>query len=222
MTKRAKRGLIDGVGHAIKFITGNMDAHDAQEINVQIEKLKSNQILDHKLNWDMLARFSDITKHINEVQGTIELFLNRHVNQTNYFVKNTETSIREIQYLNQINYNIDILTNHIKDISEAIILAKLNIIPKLILHPEEIEQISKRLENQSVYTKSIENIYEFLGLQAYYNETNFIFNVQIPNLDPNTYKFYHVIPLPINETKIIVTEFHLMFNEFQIIYVSEK
>ena len=35
-------------------------------------------------------------------------------------------------------------------------------------------------------------------------------------------KFYHVIPLPINETKIIVTEFHLMFNEFQIIYVSEK
>lgn len=42
MTKRTKRGLIDGMGHAIKFITGNMDANDAQEINRQIGELQSN------------------------------------------------------------------------------------------------------------------------------------------------------------------------------------
>lgn len=229
LTKRSKRGLIDGVGHAIKFITGNMDAYDAQNINNQIENLKSNQIKfqnilakDHKFNSDMIARFHNITNHINEVQGTIQLFLNRNANQTNYLVKSTENSIREIQYLNQINYNIDILANHINDISEAIILAKLNIIPKLILHPEEIEQISRHLENESIKTKSIENVYELLGLQAYYNESNIIFNARIPNLDPNPYKLYHVIPLPINKTKIIVTEPYLLFNEFKIIYISEK
>lgn len=229
LTKRHKRGLIDGVGHAIKFITGNMDASDAQEINQQIRELGSNQDKlrttlseDHKINLAMAKRFDNITSHINDMQGTIELFLNRNANQTTYFVKNTETTIREIQYLNQVNYNIDILTSHIKDISEAIILAKLNIIPKLILHIDEIQQISQYLENQSIKTKSVENIYEILGLQAYYNESNIIFNIQVPNLDPNSYQFYHIIPLPINETKTIIIEPYVLYNEFKIIYATEK
>lgn len=35
-----KRGLINGLGSVIKFITGNMDANDAQSLNDIIEKNK--------------------------------------------------------------------------------------------------------------------------------------------------------------------------------------
>ena len=42
IVKRLKGGLVDGLGHAIKFITGNMDGTDAQEINRQIKQPELN------------------------------------------------------------------------------------------------------------------------------------------------------------------------------------
>ncbi|XP_059216855.1 uncharacterized protein LOC131994245 [Stomoxys calcitrans] len=52
-----------------------------------------------------------------------------------------------------------------------------------------------------------------LGMQAYYNETNIIFNILVPNVSEEDYFLYHIIPLPINITKLIITEPYILFNE---------
>lgn len=50
--KRTKRGLLNAVGRAVNFITGNMDDEDAQEIRNRLSTLEINQnnIADYSNN----------------------------------------------------------------------------------------------------------------------------------------------------------------------------
>lgn len=97
--KRPKRGLIDGLGTAVKFITGNMDAQDAQNLNSQIEKLKADQFntevtieKQHNLNVQMIQRFRNLTLHINNEQN-IKSYLNKISNS----IRKEEDILQEIQ-----------------------------------------------------------------------------------------------------------------------------
>ena len=217
--KRNKRGLINGLGSTIKFITGNMDAQDAQTINEQIQYLNSNLtnitntfLSQNAINSQTIERFKNITSHINNQQNKIEEFLSKTYNA----VKREDHVFLETQYLNEINFNIDLLTNHISNIAEAVILSKLNIIPKFLLNTEELYYIENKFVKQNVKIESNEQIYEFLGLQAYYNGSKIIFNVRIPNLSNEKYFFYHVVPLPINQTKFLTIEPYININEKKI------
>lgn len=225
---RSRRGLINGLGTVIKSITGNLDANDAIEINKSIEEIMKKQhdmeIEENsqiKINNQMLQRFENITNHINTQQTVIERYLNSSQIQLAKRMRSEETSIKYIQYLNQINFNIDLLNNHLTNIAEAIVLAKLNIISKQILNPEELTEIYKSFEKQSVDIKSNEHIYELLELQAYYNNSNIIFNIRIPSISQNTYSFFHIIPLPIENGKMITTKPYVMLNKNEIQYFDK-
>lgn len=124
-------------------------------------------------------------------------------------------------YISKINYNIELLNNHLANIAEAIILAKLNVISKFILSTTELDQIYSYMENQSIKTSSKEQIYELLGLQAYYNNSNIIFNVQIPNVSKENYELFHIFPLPLNNTKQIKIKPYLAFNKNHIQFFNE-
>ncbi|XP_037928897.1 uncharacterized protein LOC119663357, partial [Teleopsis dalmanni] len=180
--KRSRRGLINGLGTTIKFITGNMDSQDADNINKQIENIRSNINIfnstitnQHWINLHMVQRFNDIALHINREQKIIESFLDKTANK----IKEEQDNFIEIQYLNQINFNIELLASHISDIAEAVILSRLNILPKLLLSSKELEEIKNSLDKQEVTINTYEQIYELLNLQAYYNQSNIIFNIQI-------------------------------------------
>lgn len=215
-TQRQKRGLFNGLGSAIKVITGNMDAQDAQTINEQIANVYTNLnnvtntlSLQHSINFKMMERFKNITTHINNEQHIIEKYITNTANR----IQHEEDIIIRTQYLNQVNFNIDLLTNHLSNIAEAVVLSKLNIISRFLLSPEELDIIELKLRTQGIKIESIENIYEMLGMQAYYNKSNIIFNILIPNISNEKYFLYHIIPLPIYETKIVKTEPYITFNE---------
>lgn len=225
---RNKRGLFDGLGTAIKCITGNMDANDAHNLNIAIEKLKSESVSikgsmigQMKLNSEMIERFDNFTTHINKEQDNIEKFLTHYQESMRNRIKFNEDTVSYTQQLNQINYNIDLLTNHISNIAEAILLARLNIISKLILNPNELEEIYDTFRKQSIDIKSDEHIYELLDQQAYYNGSKIIFNIQIPNLSHENFSLYHVIPLPINQTKEIETKPYLIHNSESVQYFDK-
>lgn len=214
-TKRHRRGLVNGLGSTIKFITGNMDAADAERINKELSRLHSEQsvtrnIIDqeHTINNQMIQRLKNITNYINLEQNYINSYLEKLSNT----IREENNMIKEIQHINQINYNIDMLNNHLKDISQTLILAKLNIISNVILNKEEIESIHKMLTNEQIELISEEHMYNLLNLQAYYNNSNIIFNVKIPQIENNNCNFYNIIPLPINNTKQIVTKPYVAYN----------
>jgi len=177
-----------------------MDHDDYININGHIEALKTgehdledrinNQI---EINEKMIERFNSISQHINVQQENLGNYLDT--------LKNKVNNINEIlilnQYLYQMNFDIDTLKEHLKDISESITLAKLQIISKNILHTTELEYINNRLIKQNIKLKSDQSIYEFLELQAFYSESNIIFAINIPILDPDTFSFFHLKELPI-------------------------
>lgn len=225
---RTKRGLINGLGTTIKFITGNLDATDAQEINQQIEQLKkqNDQITDNLqntslLNTQIVDRLNNLTKHINMQQDNIQRYINTNSRMLSNRIQKEEDSIQEIQYINQINYNLDILQNHITEISETILLARLNIISKTILSNQEIEIINSYIKNQFINISSNEQLYELLNLKAYYNDTNIIFNIKIPIVENKTYELTQIIPLPINHTTFINVMPYALVNEHNILYTNK-
>lgn len=224
---RTKRGLINGLGTAIKFITGNLDATDAEDINRQIDQIRKQdnhitQFLQdtNSLNTQMINRLNNLTKHINTQQDNIKKYINDNSQRLNNRIQKEEDRIQEIQYINQINYNLDILRNHVTDISETIILARLNIISKTILSNREIEIINKYVKNQSIHISSNEQLYELLKLQAYYNNTNIIFNIKIPIVENKNYELTQIIPLPINLTTFINVKPYMLIDQNNIFYMN--
>lgn len=227
--KRTKRGLINALGSAIKFITGNMDANDADIINKQIRELEdlsydsADMVNNQKsLNLQMMQRFKNLTDHINNQQDTLTEYLKKFSIETSNNIRKEENVLEEMQYLNKLDYNINLLTEHITDIIEAVMLAKLGVISRLILQPDELDEIRNNLMSQEINLISDENIYELLELQAFYKESNLIFNIKIPNLSNIKNTFYHLIPLPINDTMQILTKPYVSFNEHIIQYYTAK
>ena len=223
--KRNRRGLINGLGTVIKCITGNMDENDAISINSQISELQSNEEKfenafknQNSLNNELIERLKNVTDHINQQHENIEKFLRNHLTLENNRIDKEENTLNDIQYINLINYNIDLLSNHISNIAESIVLAKLNVISKFILSHEELENISKNLPIETI---SNEQIYELLGLQAYYNDSNIIFNIKIPIISLEKSRFFHLIPLPINKTKEIITKPYITYNKNNIRFYDE-
>lgn len=226
---RTKRGLIDGLGTLIKTITGNMDANDAITLNKHIEKIfeneqNINEELDNQnqINKKMIERFDNITKHVNDQQENIVKYLRHFQDEIGNKVKSEEYTRRYVQLLNQIDYSINLLNDHINSISEAVILSKLNIISKHILSKNELSYIYDSFKEQNVKLISDEHVYEMLKLQAYYNNSNIVFNIQIPIVSKENYSLFHVIPLPTPNNKIIFTKPFLILNPMLIQYFDEK
>lgn len=225
---RKKRGLFNALGSTIKFITGNLDYTDAIKLNEEIEKLiagnvEINNTLNGQiiLNTDMIQRFENITNHINKEQDILARSILNLQEQTQNSINPTLNTILQIQQLNQINYNIDTLTQHLNNIAEAIVLAKLNIVSKLILSPLELTDIHNTLNN-TIDVISTEHIYEILELYAYYNNTNIIFNIQIPVITNQTFTFFHLIKTPINKTLEIISKDYVLYNKNELLFADRK
>jgi len=58
------------------------------------------------------------------------------------------------EWIAEINFNMDVLNNHISNIAESILLTKLNLIPKFILSENEIKSINEFIIKQNVKIES--------------------------------------------------------------------
>ncbi|XP_058816668.1 uncharacterized protein LOC131679941 [Topomyia yanbarensis] len=99
----------------------------------------------------------------------------------------------------KINYNLDNLKFHLEDLSESIQLAKTNIISKQILSVDELGLISNLLEQQNVRIDRTDQIYNFLGLSAFFNNSKIIFVVSIPRIENSTYTEFLLEPIPLSK-----------------------
>lgn len=196
-----------------------MDASDAKEIDIKFNNLKDNLNevsenlqIQNEFNNEILIRFENITRHINYEQILINNFLTNSQNKIVKELNEEQNLVRKLQYINRIDYSIDLLLNHLNDIIESLLLAKLNIIPKLILNKEEILKITNIFQNQNLYVQSDEQLYSLLKLHTTYHNSNIIFNVKIPIFKKEEYKIAKIIPLPINNTYYVVTPNYILYN----------
>lgn len=219
---RQKRGLIDGLGTIIKQISGNMDHNDAIEINKQIKELQDNELLlkdnsdnQHKLNAQMIERFNNITNFINSEQAklqTIVLAIQTY--------PHIEQQLFQSQFYFSLQSQLQFLSDHVDDIITSIQLAKLGIISKHILNKSELNTVRESLSKQ-LTIQNDEHLYELLQLKAYYNETNIIFAILIPQLSNTTFNTIKIRPLPENHQIIKPESNYILYNPSNYLFLSK-
>lgn len=204
MKTRQKRGLINFVGSGIKFLTGNMDHEDYIEISRDLDDLKSqnNNLVrennqQRKINFDMQDRINKLIKQLNYQQSLIVKNLNNA--QSN---NNLQNQIQLLEKLVNVNIQLDHLISHFKDVSESIHLAKLNLISKHILQPDELSFSIEKLEEKGIIIDNIEQVYDFLEISAFYNMSKLVFVIKIPSIEKVTYNHLILEPIPV-ENKIM-------------------
>lgn len=145
---KSKRGLVNALGTGLKYLAGTMDVNDEQEIKNQLDSITQNNknlIVENNkqvaINDQISNQIKNITLQINNQQKQIYEFLNNFQTQKGNIILKLEDEINYIQRVYQINYNIDLLKNHIDDIEQIIILSKLGILSKNILTNQELESI---------------------------------------------------------------------------------
>lgn len=226
---RQKRGLINGLGNVIKIVTGNLDDSDGRRIEDSLKTISENQKdltvnvnKQEGINNDILTRFDNITEHINREQQIINNFLNSYRDSTFKTLKAEHHLLHTMQYASRINMNLDILLDHVKNIEDSLLYAKLKIVPTFIVSAEEIDMIRKELNDPELRELSDENIFQMLDLDTFMIGVKIHFRIRIPTFKQHLYKFTHIIPLPINGSKfLIVPNYMAYLNAKEVYYFSD-
>lgn len=203
---RSKRALINALGSAIRYVTGNLDQTDLQEINSNLNILFANQ--------------EKVLKQINSYTSFANHITDRYTKDMTIIQENLNTSLRALESLDHklnnemlIQYNIHLsqmLLNSIKTIERTITLAFNEITNLEIISNSELQEIINHLNliYQKEYLIKLDKshlfkIIEFSKFQIISVKNTITCILYIPILHPNIYAYQKIYPIPNEQNKAL-------------------
>ena len=215
-TYRSKRS-IDFLGKAIKFVTGNLDADDLTLINTNLDELRrTGNTLIHQNNRQIKIN-SKFENRLNLINDDIK----NHQNVLRQIINNSDFATTENQKI-LIVFQLDIFLNTLKSIEYSIMLAKINIISKLILTPKETETIAQEIRDQGLPIHDLDEASNYLTTTVFYKEAALIISVNIPRLHPTTYQKVIIEPLPLLNHTIQLAHKAAFINQHEIFAITSN
>lgn len=228
--KRAKRGLINGLGSIIKAISGNLDQEDAERYDRAIESLQSKQ---QQVISQLNKEISLTTKILENYNKTISLVLhNQDVitqgiqkieSEFNTFIFDFSHYMQTRDILDQISINLNMLIDFLTNIENAISFAKLGTLHHSILKLDEMVEIVEKLlelhsDSQVIYSNKNEyyKYYDIVQVKAFYSNKRLIFALEFPLVHPSQFSHYHLYSIPTSSSTTIIPEntYLTMSNDF--------
>lgn len=171
----------DALGSGIKWLAGNPDADDLRSIDKNLDNLireNNNQV---KVNLENTLQIKKIQENVSLLAGNIDI------------LKNT---------FEQINLllNIDMAIEKIKAINEAIILSKNKIASKNLISQEEMKILQDKI--QPLTLPSTTQVINLASATVTYDGNNILYIIDIPTIDPTSYKKLHVETIPKDDKEI--------------------
>lgn len=204
--KRNKRGLLNFMGTAQKWLFGTLDAEDGARYDSYIRTLNENQLtLENNLKSQ-----SQVLKQVTKTYH--DQFINIETNQKvitdrikNISIDNE--NIHAMLDLNLILNNINMESNKIKDLIDhvqlAINFAQLGIMHYTILQHNELNQILANIpKNQQIPFDNKIKYYETMITQVRIQKELIIFVIYTPMIDPRPFLLYKIYPIPIQDLTI--------------------
>lgn len=209
------RKSLDFLGSTIKFITGNLDAEDLLVINSNLDEIRKsgNALIKQnnrqiKINSKFENRISLINRQIRDQQNTIDKI-----------AKQEDSIVSENQKI-LLALRLDSFLENLKSIEYAIILAKTNIISKLILSTNEIDSIMRELSEQGLEISSLDEGNNYLTTTVLYKGSSLIIVINIPRLLPETYKKVIIEPLPLFNRTVTLSYKEVFVNSDGILAIT--
>lgn len=196
---KTKRALANILGKAIKFVTGNLDEDDLENINNNLNKLYNNQNAElTKIN-----KLTTFANHLSHRYTTDLNIITENLKNTKTFMENFK-SIEETRILLQNEvYESERLLNKLQMIERTISLSWKGIPDIELLTVDELESIQNYLLQH--YNKQqlllINNVHLFKILEKSklsivgINET-ITFLLKVPILEPFIAQYYQIYPIP--------------------------
>ncbi|XP_018329765.1 uncharacterized protein LOC108740072 [Agrilus planipennis] len=226
LSKRNKRGLINGVGTIFHYLFGTMDADEDQDIQKSVNELQlSNKniltLVDRNVHIvkDTIKSFNDTLSSLSLTEQTISKNfdkINKAINTNSLLIHGNEFSIR---LLNMITFSDEILTeytNEINNIKQQILYAKLNKIPPSFLEnnllKQSILEINRQVPEFELPFNPDTELYKFLDsakLNIQMINSTIIYKIKIPLLSKDIFKLYHILSIPVrknNHFQIFIPE----------------
>lgn len=147
--KRNKRGLVNALGTAISWVTGNMDADDKDRYDRIINKLQENSYhLEHNVEHDIT-----INKNLMKTfKQDIDILNRNNAKASNIF--NSIDNYTHSIHLNELYSIINYITVRVTDIENSLEFCKLG-----ILHSKILEQSDTNNVNKPLITKDLETLW---------------------------------------------------------------
>lgn len=235
--KRSKRGLINPLGSVIKYITGNLDYEDGNEIYKSLSELQNSQN-------KVITKFNkhiSITKNlmynINKTMSQIIQNQNSLENKTNeliYYVNQAEFEyyhyIEVYEILDQIKLNVDSILHFLTNVENAVSFASMNVLHRSIVSLSELKEIYGEMykihsHEQLLFSneKNVYKYYDVIETKVYMIKDKIIFSLDLPLVHSDTFDHYHLYSIPNKNRSIIIppsTYLSLSSNQYQ--YTNEE
>lgn len=204
---RNKRGLINIVGKANKWLFGTLDSDDGIRYDETIKRLENNQqnLIDEinlqvSLSKNLIDNYNKTISVLSGNQKKLEYSLELFKTEVGKYINNLSSYITFQGILSQINLDCQNLITFIDNLEDAIMFAKLNALHNSILSSSELGQMLSYLK--TIYNsaeipnfKNVLSFYQFLGTQVTFSKTKVVFAIHFPIVKPEDFTFYHIYPI---------------------------
>lgn len=233
---RRKRGIINGLGTAFKWLTGNLDSADGEHINKCLDQLEAD---DKQMQELLKQQIQVVTSTIKNFNNSINSLFT-HEESVNEYISKIQDTVNENQDRTQFNSeqllllelceilleSYQLIENEVRDIEDSIVFSKLNVLhPSIIQATELLNQlhiISRNLKHNALpihpTLHSLPSIVNIIGLNAFQTEKRLVFVLQIPLISNDVFNLYHLYSIPTKNPKNDL--FHLIIPESKYVGIS--
>lgn len=207
---RYSRGLMDGVGTVLKFVSGIMDANDAERINKKLSSLDESRKGLIEVQKDQLYAISSFRKNVNE--NLEQLFREQNVSRIHltelledirnhhYSDKTTTIEMRLTDMITSINLEFMELDRHQKETIEILRATSEKKLHSAIMAKEALSEIYNKMaetiqigENQSMRMA----LSKCFTVSGEIKNQQLIVEIVAPMPEPTIYRVNRIYLLPI-------------------------
>jgi len=163
INQRKRRGLINFLGSSIKFVTGNLDHEDLNEINSNFKNIRMNQIKTmHKLN-----QLSSFAGHVTDKFQTDLFTVYNHTQTLKQAMNNISNLLDFVIQIQDHSLQILIITDsYINKLLNTVTFAMTNTLDIELFNLDELKQIWTFLKSHysSYQLWPLNQIYELISI----------------------------------------------------------
>lgn len=212
---RQKRGLFNAVGTVQKWLFGTLDANDEIKYENALKTLKDNQQKIVKqvnsqisLSKSLIQKYSKDIELIISNQQKMSKFITQYSrrleNVTNEFYKYTVY----FAMIDQLFMNANVIITFLDNLENAITFSKLHVVHPDILNNQNLDEIllelSVHYQQNEILQINKFSWFSIIHTNCYFSENKIVFAIEIPIVNPKTYQYFHLFPIPTKTNYIIV------------------
>lgn len=231
---RTKRGLLNGLGSMIRFVTGNLDHDDEEQFKTAINTIKNSE---HKLEAQIQEQYS--------INNQLMLIFNNSISNIQYNENELKTKITELERFSDPNvtelkdlYNQLILLNNmllrtLEEIENSLAFCRLNTMHPSIISSHQLLSELQRIQNYypkgfpyPIDIKSIPLYEKLISPTCTISSETILYTLSLPIDYDIPYSLYYLHPMPTyfkNELFTIIPSFkYYLINEKTIKPLNDK